>query len=95
MEQSTYQTETYFVRQALEGRDAYRSRRGKHIPAERALYLSVLRIIPENPVCVVQILHGIDERKERYLPWFPKRSFTLCRRNGMYKRPLMARFRRF
>lgn len=69
MEQSTYQTETYFVRQALEGRDAYRSRRGKHIPAERALYLSVLRIIPENPVCVVQILHGIDERKERYLPF--------------------------
>ena len=68
MEYSTYQTETYFVRQALEGKDVWRSRKGKKLSAERALYLSVLRFVPENPVCVVQIVHGIDERKERYLP---------------------------
>ncbi len=64
-----YQTETYFVRQRLEGREEYRARRGKKIPAESALYLSACRMIPEKPVCVVQILHGIDERKERYYPF--------------------------
>ena len=69
MEYSTYRTETYYVRQKLEGRNDWRSRRGKSVPAEAALYLSALRILPENPVCTVQILHGIDERKERYIPF--------------------------
>ncbi len=66
---STYRTETYYVRQQLEGRDNWRQRKGKTVPAEAALYLSVLRMVPANPVCTVQILHGIDERKERYIPF--------------------------
>ncbi len=65
----SYQTETYFVRQKLTGRDEWKKRQRKKIPDEAALYLSVTRFIPENPVCVVQFLHGIDERKERYYPF--------------------------
>ncbi len=64
-----YQTETYYIRQKLMGQDEWKNRRGKSVPQEAALYLSVCRMIPENPVCVVQILHGIDERKERYYPF--------------------------
>ena len=69
MEYSTYPIESYFVRQKPEGREAYRLRQKKRIPAESALYLSCLRICPPDPVCTVQILHGIDERKERYIPF--------------------------
>ena len=43
MEQNKYPIETYFARQALEGRELYRSRKGRKSPPERALYLSVLR----------------------------------------------------
>ncbi len=69
MEYNTYPIETYYVRQKLEGRQAYHARKGKNIPAEASLYLSCLRICPPDPVCTVQIVHGIDERKERYIPF--------------------------
>lgn len=65
----TYEIERYSVRKALEGKDVYRERKGKPVDAERALYLSTVRIMPEKPLCIVQILHGIDEHKERYLPF--------------------------
>lgn len=58
----------YFVRKALSGKDTARVRKGKPVDAERMLYLSVTRILPENPVCVVQLLHGIDEHTGRYIP---------------------------
>lgn len=64
-----YTLETYFVRQKLDGRLAWRARKGKSVSPEAALYLSVLRIRPEHPVCTVQLIHGIDERKERYIPF--------------------------
>lgn len=69
MDYSTYPIETYYVRQKPEGKQVYRARKGKKLPAEEALYLSVLRIRPPEPVCTVQIVHGIDERKERYIPF--------------------------
>ena len=68
MEYSTSPIESYYVRQKPEGREIYRIRRGKSVPAESALYLACLRICPPDPVCTVQILHGIDEHKERYIP---------------------------
>lgn len=65
---TTYTIEHYFVRKALTGKDVYRVRKGKPVDAERALYLSTVRVVPENPVCVVQLIHGIDEHTGRYIP---------------------------
>lgn len=41
---------------------------GKYPELEEQLWLSVVRIVPPAPRFVLQILHGIDEHKERYLP---------------------------
>lgn len=35
---------------------------------ENRLWLSTMRIVPKDPRFVLQILHGVDEHKERYLP---------------------------
>lgn len=68
-EYNRYPIETYYVRRKLEGKLAYRSRKGKSVPVEAALYLSVLRICPPHPVCTVQIIPSINDRKERYIPF--------------------------
>lgn len=65
---TTYTIEHYFVRKALSGKDIYRVRKGKPVDDERTLYLSAVRVVPENPVCVVQLIHGIEEHKDRYIP---------------------------
>lgn len=65
----TYTIEHYYVRKALSGKDVYRQRKGKPVDAEHALYLSVTRVLPVKPLCVVQLIHGIDEHKGRYLPF--------------------------
>lgn len=65
---TTYTIEHYFVRKALSGKDIYRVRKGKPVDDERTLYLSTVRVLPEKPLCVVQLIHGIEEHKDRYIP---------------------------
>jgi len=64
-----YSLQSYYVRQKLEGRSARREKKGRPVPAEEALWLSVLRIVPDNPICTVQIFHDLGDRKERYIPF--------------------------
>ena len=51
-------TEQYFVRYDY-----------PHPSEENRLWLSTVRIVPQDPQFVLQILHGVDEHKGRYLPF--------------------------
>lgn len=67
MEQYTYKTEEYYARRTCTEKEQMLKRRGKPLDPEQTLYLHVLRVLPDAPCCVVQLLHGMCEHIERYL----------------------------
>lgn len=63
----TYKIEQYYVQQAYTEKEQRQRQKGKAITNERTLSLYVVRLVPEQPLCLVQFIHGIDDHVDRYI----------------------------